>query len=110
MAPKQTRDRERSAARSGTREDGRVRLQAAALRYDQERHEAPLVVAKGSGALAEKIIALAEKHNIPLHRDPELIQVLMKLELNQEIPEDIYFAVAEILALIYQADRRQRDM
>ncbi len=87
----------------------RSRLQAAALKYDQARHEAPVVVAKGSGAVAEKIIALAEKNDIPLQRDPELLQVLMKLELNQEIPENIFHAVAEILAMVYQANRRQRD-
>jgi flagellar biosynthesis protein len=98
---------EKGAAAGG--ESRQARLQAAALRYDQERHEAPMVIAKGSGSLAEKIIALAEKHNIPLHRDPELIQILMKLEINQEIPEDIYFAVAEILALVYKANQQFQE-
>ncbi|MBN2809628.1 MAG: EscU/YscU/HrcU family type III secretion system export apparatus switch protein [Deltaproteobacteria bacterium] len=80
-------------------------LQAAALQYDQERHQAPVVVAKGSRIVAEKIIALAKKHDIPLQRDPELLQILMKLEINQEIPENIFHAVAEILAMVYRANR-----
>ncbi len=82
------------------------RLQAAALQYDQERHEAPVIVAKGSSAVAEKIVALAEKHNIPLQRDPELLQILMKLEINQEIPENVFHAVAEVLAMVYKANRK----
>ncbi|MCD6430727.1 MAG: EscU/YscU/HrcU family type III secretion system export apparatus switch protein [Deltaproteobacteria bacterium] len=81
------------------------RLQAAALRYDQDRHEAPVIVAKGSSAVAEKIIAMAEKHDIPLQRDPELLQILMKLEINQEIPENVFHAVAEVLAMVYKANR-----
>ncbi|MCD6291897.1 MAG: EscU/YscU/HrcU family type III secretion system export apparatus switch protein, partial [Deltaproteobacteria bacterium] len=72
------------------------RLRAAALKYDQERHEAPLMVAKGSGEVAERIIAMAKKHDIPLQRDPELLQILMKLEINQEIPENVFHAVAEV--------------
>ena len=81
------------------------RLQAAALRYDQDRHEAPVIVAKGSSAVAEKIIAMAEKHDIPLQRDPELLQILMKLEINQEIPENVFHAVADVLAMVYKANR-----
>lgn len=80
-------------------------LQAAALSYDQERHEAPVVVAKGSRIVAEKIIEMAKKHNIPLQRDPELLQILMKLEINQEIPENVFHAVAEVLAMVYKANR-----
>ena len=84
-------------------------MQAAALQYDRSRHEAPVMVAKGSGAIAEKIIALAEEHGIPMQRDPELLQILMKLELNQEIPENVFHAVAEILAMIYKANRGQSE-
>ena len=85
---------------------GRIRrLQAAALQYDQERHEAPVIVAKGSSAVAERIIALAKKHDIPLQRDPELLQILMKLEINQEIPENVFHVVAEILAMVYKANK-----
>ncbi len=82
------------------------RLQAAALQYDQERHEAPVIVAKGSSVVAERIVALAKKHDIPLQRDPELLQILMKLEINQEIPENVFHAVAEVLAMVYKANRK----
>jgi len=85
------------------------RFQAAALQYDQARHEAPVLVAKGSGAVAERILELAQKHGIPLQRDPELLQILMKLEINQEIPENIFHAVAEILAMVYRANRNLRE-
>ena len=85
------------------------RLQAAALRYDQERHEAPVVVAKGSRVVAEKIIEMAKKHNIPMQRDPELLQILMKLEINQEIPENVFHAVAEVLAMVYKANRNHGE-
>jgi flagellar biosynthesis protein len=85
------------------------RLQAAALQYDQERHEAPVIVAKGSRAVAEKIIEMAKKHNIPLQRDPELLQILMKLEINQEIPENVFHAVAEVLAMVYKANRNHSE-
>ena len=85
------------------------RLQAAALQYDQERHEAPVIIAKGSSAVAERIIALAKKHDIPLQRDPELLQILMKLEINQEIPENVFHAVAEVLAMVYKANRNHGE-
>ena len=85
------------------------RLQAAALQYDQERHEAPVIIAKGSSAVAERIIALAKKHDIPLQRDPELLQILMKLEINQEIPENVFHAVAEVLAMVYKANRNYSE-
>ncbi|MBN2706082.1 MAG: EscU/YscU/HrcU family type III secretion system export apparatus switch protein [Deltaproteobacteria bacterium] len=91
------------------REHQRGRLQAAALRYDQEKHEAPVLAAKGSGAVAEKIIELAVRHGIPLKKDPELLRILMQLELNQEIPENVFQAVAEILAMIYRAERHFRE-
>ena len=95
---------------SENEKSGRVRrLQAAALKYDQSRHEAPVVVAKGSSAVAEKIIALAKEHDIPLQRDPELLQILMKLEINQEVPENVFHAVAEILAMVYKANRNQGE-
>ena len=85
------------------------RMQAAALQYDQGKHEAPVMLAKGSCAVAERIIALAKEHDIPLQRDPELMQILMKLEINQEIPENVFHAVAEILAMVYKANRNQGE-
>ena len=72
---------------------------AVALKYDGE--SAPKVSAKGSHELAEQIIALAKKHNVPLSENRELVTLLSTLELGEEIPEAIYLAVAEIIAFAY---------
>jgi flagellar biosynthesis protein len=78
---------------------------AAALKYDPGQDSAPRVTAKGSGLVAEKIIDLARRHGIPIQEDPALIQVLSKLDLNQEIPPATYVVVAEILAFVYSLNK-----
>src|ERR1700758_2367790 len=83
------------------------RQQAVALRYEPERDRAPKVVAKGQGHVAEKIIELARQHHIPVREDKNLLQILSRLDLNQEIPAEVYKAVAEILAFIYRLSNRQ---
>ncbi len=77
---------------------------AVALKYDKQKHDAPRVVAKGQGQVAENIIELAKKHDIPIKDDPDLIEVLSSLEINEEIPSEIYVAVAELLAFVYSAN------
>lgn len=72
---------------------------AIALNYDGKR--APRVTAKGKGETAEQIIALAKAHNIPLHPDTALIKVLSRLELGDEIPRELYVAIAEVIAFVY---------
>jgi flagellar biosynthesis protein len=79
---------------------------AAALEYDAESDAAPRVVARGRGTIAEKIIALAREHNIPIRSDPGLVQLLSRLEIDEQIPVELYRAVAEILAFVYQANSR----
>jgi flagellar biosynthesis protein len=81
------------------------RKKAVALRYDAEKEESPKVVAKGAGKLAEKLLELAKKHNIPIHEDSDLVNILSKLELNEEIPASTYIAVAEILAFVYRTNK-----
>jgi flagellar biosynthesis protein len=83
------------------------RQQAVALRYQPQRDRAPKLVAKGQGHLAEKILDLARQHNIPVREDKNLLQILSRLDLNQEIPAEVYKAVAEILAFIYRLSNRQ---
>ena len=78
---------------------------AAALKYRPDRDSAPRVTAKGSGLVAEKIMDLARRNGIPIKEDPALIQVLSKLDLNQEIPPAIYVLVAEILAFVYSLNQ-----
>jgi len=81
---------------------------AVALKYDRKKDEAPKVSAKGKGKVAEKIIELAKKHNIPIKDDPDLVEVLSSLDLDQEIPSEIYAAVAELLAFVYSMNSTRR--
>jgi flagellar biosynthesis protein len=75
---------------------------AAAVRYDQMKDLAPKVTAKGHGKMAERIIALAEAHRIPMVEDRNLVQLLDALDIDTEIPPQLYQAVAEVLAFIYR--------
>lgn len=82
---------------------------AVALRYDAERMEAPQVVAKGADHLAEKIKEIARAHRVPIRHRPELARALYAtVEVGQPIPEALFVAVAEILAMIYRL-RKQRS-
>lgn len=72
---------------------------AVALEYDGEN--APSVTAKGMGDLAEQIKQTARQHNIPLHEDHELVSVLAQIKRGEEIPENLYVAVAEVIAFAY---------
>lgn len=83
-----------------------TRRRAVALRYDQQRDAAPRVVAKGERRIAEQIIAMAQANGVPIEEDPDLAAALAQLDLNMEIPEDLYRAVAEVLAFIYRTGRR----
>jgi flagellar biosynthesis protein len=72
---------------------------AVALKYDGEN--APRLTAKGRGELADKILALADQHNVPLHEDAELAALLSQIPLGDEIPQALYRAVAEVIAFAY---------
>ncbi|MDR2861197.1 MAG: EscU/YscU/HrcU family type III secretion system export apparatus switch protein [Syntrophobacterales bacterium] len=81
------------------------RKMAAAITYDGEKDIAPRVTAKGRGLVAEKIIALAQKHDIPIKSDPGLVEILSRLDIDEQIPLNVYRAVAEILAFVYNLNR-----
>lgn len=83
-----------------------TRKKAAALRYKPEKDAAPKVVAKGSGKIAERILQVAKEHNVPIKDDPQLVEVLSTLDLYQEIPAELYRAVAEILAFVYRMTKK----
>lgn len=78
---------------------------AVALKYEPGSSGAPTVVAKGRGAIAEKILELARTNGVAVREDPALVTVLSKLEVDQEIPPQLYAAVAAILAFLYQANQ-----
>lgn len=78
---------------------------AVALHYRPERERAPRVVAKGGGETAAKILALAREHGVPLQQDPALAAALSRLDLNQEIPRELYVAVAEVLRFVWGLER-----
>lgn len=79
---------------------------AAALRYDTAKEKAPRVVAKGQGKSAENIIKIAELHNLPIKKDEDLIELLSKVELDKEVPEALYRAVAEVFSFIYRVSKK----
>lgn len=72
---------------------------AVALKYDGKN--APKITAKGSCFTAEQILSLAEQHGIPLQTEPELVKILAQIPLGDEIPNELYTAVAEVLAFAY---------
>lgn len=72
---------------------------AVALRYDGSR--APVVTAKGEGFVAEEILRLAHEHEIPIRDEPDLVRVLSKVRLGDEIPRSLYVAVAQVIAFAY---------
>lgn len=77
--------------------------EAAALRYEPGS-DAPRVVASGRGEVARRILEVAEEAGVPVRRDPALAEALARLELELEIPPDLYAAVAETLAWAYRLD------
>jgi len=78
---------------------------AVALRYDVDHDKAPLVIASGRGPIADEILRIADENRIPLYEDPELAKLLTKLELDTEIPAELYTLVAEVLFFVYKLDR-----
>ncbi len=80
---------------------------AVALKYKPGDDHAPRITAKGTGRLAEKIIEMARKHGIPVKDDPDLVEVLSRLDLHDEIPPELYVVVAELLAFVYRLNQEK---
>lgn len=83
--------------------DRPTRREAVALDYQPE-DGAPRVVAKGRGLVAEEIIARARAAGVYVHESPELVALLMQVDLDERIPPALYVAVAELLAWLYQLE------
>ncbi|MCL6453502.1 MAG: EscU/YscU/HrcU family type III secretion system export apparatus switch protein [Alicyclobacillus sp.] len=79
--------------------------QAVALRYEAQRDQAPRVVARGAGAVADALVDVARRHQVPVLSNAALVSALMDLEVGDVIPEELYAAVAEILAFVYRMGR-----
>jgi len=91
-----------------SRADERPRARAIALRYEEDEHAAPHLVAKGRGETAARILELARKHGIPVREDPDLLELLAACDVGEEIPTELYAAVAELLAYFYRLNEAAR--
>ena len=78
---------------------------AVAIKYDIDKDAAPVVMAAGKGPLAEEIIRIAEENRIPLFEDRKLAQLLSKIEIDTEVPPELYVLIAEVLAFIFKLDQ-----
>ncbi|EKD28575.1 MAG: hypothetical protein ACD_79C00274G0008 [uncultured bacterium] len=79
---------------------------AVAIKYEQAKHSAPVISAKGYGSIAEKIIQIAKENGITIHEDADMVEVLSRLNVGDEIPEYLYKAIAEILAFVYKLNKK----
>lgn len=82
---------------------------AVALRYDKAHAGAPRVIAGGRGLLAEKIIEIARETNIHIQEDPDLVELLAKIPIGEEIPVELYQSIAEVLAFVYQLNDTYKE-
>jgi flagellar biosynthesis protein len=80
---------------------------AIALQYEKGSG-APVVVAKGSGTIGARIVEIAKAHDIPIEENEVLAGALSKVELGEEIPPDLYKAVAEVLVFVLRLSGRAR--
>ena len=79
---------------------------AAALKYSPDASNAPVVVASGRNLLARRIVEIAQEHGIPILKDNSLVDLLLSVPVETEIPSELYQAVAEVLAYVYQMHGR----
>ncbi|WP_214740069.1 MULTISPECIES: EscU/YscU/HrcU family type III secretion system export apparatus switch protein [unclassified Exiguobacterium] len=77
---------------------------AIALSYEQSM-DAPHVVAKGSGIVAERMLEVALANGVPVHEDPALLSLLSALNIEEQIPEDVYQVIAELFVFLYQMEQ-----
>lgn len=86
--------------------DPQAEKKAVALRYNQQEDKAPRVIAKGRGHVAENIMAAAQKNTIPVYQNKTLVNMLMALEIDREIPPELYRMVAEVMAYVFRIDEQ----
>lgn len=82
-----------------------------ALKYDSESgSDAPSIAAKGAGHIADKINEIARENGVYIHEDGDLVEVLAKLDVGAEIPEEMFAAVAKVLAYVYKLNKSQKKV
>jgi flagellar biosynthesis protein len=90
---------------TGMSENEKKKKRAAAISYNPETDNAPVLAAFGEGYVAEKIIERGEEAGIPVMKDPELASMLSRLSVGDEIPPELYEVVAKILVFVSDLDR-----
>ena len=105
MPPLKPTDSDDAVKRSGEPVTPPPMQNAVALSYHSGM-TAPKVIAKGKGVVAEEIIRRAQEHGIYVHESAELVTMLMQLDLDERIPPELYIAVAELLAWLYQLESK----
>ena len=99
---------QRGAPKPEPETDETAEKKAVALKYEPEKNVAPKVIAKGKGYVAENILSFAQKSAIPVYQNKSLVNMLMALELDREIPPELYTVVAEVLAYVYRMDKKAK--
>ena len=88
-------------SRSQSKNKDKESKKAVALQYDIEKDNAPRIIASGNGDIAKKIIETAKKHKIPIKKDQDVVEVLARFSIGDEVPPELYEVIAEILSFIY---------
>ena len=86
-----------------------INTKAVALKYDKLLNDAPKVLSKGTGKIADNIIEIAKEHDVPIQKDEDLVELLSKLNEGKEIPPNMYNAVAEIFVFLYNVTKNDED-
>lgn len=89
--------------------DNRPIRTAIALEYDPETDDAPRVIASGRGEIADRILKIAQANQIPIREDPVLAQALSMVDLEREIPAELYAVVAEVLGWVYRLRKKNLE-
>ncbi len=82
-------------------------MKAIALKYEEKTDKAPVLVAKGAGKFAEKIVAVGKQHNVPVVEDRILMELLFPLNPGETIPKELYMPVAKILAFVWTSHQKK---
>lgn len=80
-----------------------------AIKYKELRNDVPSVIAKGVGKIADKIIEIAKENNIPILKNTKVINELYSLDIPSDIPEDMYFIVAKIIAYTLKLNEKKEE-